>query len=61
MERLAEQPLMTRKRDDLAPNLRGFPLGAYVILYRPIANGIEVVRVLHGARDIKRLLSSGKT
>jgi len=24
----------------------------YLVFYRPIANGMEVVRVLHGARDI---------
>jgi len=27
----------------------------YVIFYRPISEGIEVIRVLHGGRDIERL------
>ena len=27
----------------------------YLIFYRPVEGGIEVLRVLHGARDIKRL------
>jgi plasmid stabilization system protein ParE len=27
----------------------------YLILYRPIKGGIDVARVLHGARDIERL------
>ena len=28
----------------------------YLIFYRPLEGGIEVIRVLHGARDIERLL-----
>jgi toxin ParE1/3/4 len=30
--------------------VKGFP--NYLVFYRPILRGIEVVRVLHGARDI---------
>jgi toxin ParE1/3/4 len=33
--------------------IRGF--GKYLIFYRPIKNGIEVVRVLHGARNLKKV------
>jgi plasmid stabilization system protein ParE len=29
-------------------------VGLYVIYYRSTANGIEIVRVLHGARDVER-------
>jgi plasmid stabilization system protein ParE len=28
---------------------------AYLLFYMPSANGIDVVRVLHGAQDIERL------
>jgi toxin ParE1/3/4 len=28
----------------------------YVIFYRPLADGIEVLHVVHGARDLDRLL-----
>jgi toxin ParE1/3/4 len=52
---LAGQPLLGRLRPELAPNLRNFPVGNHVIFYRPIDNGIEVARVLHGARDIDAL------
>jgi toxin ParE1/3/4 len=34
--------------------IRGFP--SYLIFYRGTDEGIEVVRVLHGARDIERIL-----
>ena len=50
---LAEQPMLGRSRQELAPGLRSFPIGRYVIFYEPLPDGIAVVRVLHGARDIE--------
>lgn len=32
----------------------------YVIFYRPLYDGIEVLRILHGARDIRSLLDADK-
>lgn len=52
---LATHPQMGRLREDLAENLRSFPVGPFVIFYRSIPSGIEVVRVLRGARDIPSL------
>ncbi|MEA5516652.1 type II toxin-antitoxin system RelE/ParE family toxin [Nodularia sp. UHCC 0506] len=49
---LAENPGMGRKREELVPSLRSFPVGSYLIFYRPVNQGIEVIRVLHGSRDI---------
>jgi hypothetical protein len=46
---------MGRLRPELAPHLRSFPIGNYVIFYRLTQEGIEVARVLHGARDIDAL------
>jgi toxin ParE1/3/4 len=54
-ESLSRLPELGRKRPDLAPGLRSLPAGNYVIFYRPITDGIEVIRVLHGARDIPAL------
>lgn len=51
----AENPLMGRDRSELSEGLRGFPLGNYIVLYRPLRDGIAVVRVVHAARDIRRL------
>ena len=53
---LAQMPEMGRKRPDLAPDLRSLPVGHYVIFYRPAPDGIQVIRVLHGSRDIPALL-----
>ena len=52
---LGEQPRIGSARSDIAPRLRHFPVGNYLILYREIANGIEVVRVVHGARRLSDL------
>jgi len=49
---------MGRLRDELADGLRSFPVGRYVIFYRPIPKGIEIVRVLHGARDLDAIFRS---
>jgi toxin ParE1/3/4 len=56
---LATQPMMGRSRDDLAEGLRSLPFRRYVIFYLPIDDGIDVVRVLHGARDIDAVLGEG--
>jgi toxin ParE1/3/4 len=54
-ELLSEQPGIGRDRSDVRSGLRGFPIGNYVIFYQPANDGIEVIRVLHGARDIPEL------
>ncbi len=42
---------------ELLPGLLSFPFGRYMIFYLSIPGGIEIVRVLHGARDIERLFT----
>ena len=53
---LARSPFLGRSRDAFAPGLRSFPVGDYMIFYRPIKNGILIVRVLSGYRDLEKLL-----
>lgn len=53
---IARQPHMGRNRPELATDLRSFPVGRYIIFYVPSPKGVEIVRVLHGARDIKSVL-----
>ncbi len=43
---------MGRARDELSPGVRSMPFGRYVIFYEPLDDGIDVVRVLHSARDV---------
>lgn len=51
---LATQPAMGRERPELAPRLRSFPVQRYVVFYRALRDGIDVLRVLHSARDVTR-------
>ena len=50
----AAHPGMGADRSRLAAGLRSFPVGNYLIFYRAAIGGIELVRVLHGARKFKR-------
>jgi toxin ParE1/3/4 len=52
---LAQFPKMGASRDKIMPDLRSFPVGNYLIFYMSIDDGIEVVRVLPGMRDIDAL------
>jgi toxin ParE1/3/4 len=60
--RLASMPGMgTRYEPDepLYADLRYIPVSRfrkYLVLYRPVPGGIEVLRVLHGTREIGRIL-----
>jgi toxin ParE1/3/4 len=49
---LAEQPNLGRARGELAENMRSFPIGRYVVFYIVMPSCIQIVRVLHGARDL---------
>ena len=48
----SELPGMGRRREDLSPGLRSIQEGSCIIFYRAVENGIHIVRVLHGARDL---------
>ena len=54
---LAQSPFIGKARDELGPKIRSFPIGNYVLFYQPIEDGIEIIRVLHGARDIEALFN----
>jgi toxin ParE1/3/4 len=49
---LAQTPMAGRARSDLAPKLRSFPIGSYIIFYIPVSDGIEVSRVMNSRQDI---------
>jgi len=58
MRRLAEMPELGHVREDLADEpLRFWPVYSYLIIYRPEARPLQVVRVLRGSRDVAELLS----
>ncbi len=54
---LLQFPSMGRRREELRKGLRSFPVDDYVIFYRELTDGIEVLRVLHGAQDVAGVFS----
>ncbi len=54
-ETVAEFPEIGRVRHEYLVNLRSFPFGNYIIFYLPLDKGIEVLRIIHGSRDIQQI------
>lgn len=52
---LAGHPELGQEMPELGPSLRTFAVGGYVIVYRRIPEGVEVVRVVSGYRDLDAL------
>ena len=49
---LAVAPLSGREREELGEGLRSLPVENYLIFYRVQDGAVEVLRVIHGARDL---------
>ena len=55
--RLAQFPMMGRSRAELGFGMRSFPFAPYLIFYRQIEDGVEIVRVVSGYRDLLALFT----
>jgi toxin ParE1/3/4 len=55
LELLADMPGLGPARPELGKGIRSFPVGNYIIFYRAVDGGIELLRVLHGARNIRKI------
>lgn len=53
---VAGMPGVGTPRDELQPGLRGLSAGDYLILYRRTRAGVTIVRVVHGSRDLRRVV-----
>jgi toxin ParE1/3/4 len=51
-QQLSFYPYSGVAREDIAPGLRCLVAGRYLTLYRVAADGILIIRVLHGRRKI---------
>ena len=49
---LADNPQMGPARDDIRPGLRYLVSGSHLFLYRMFGDDIEIVRAVHGRRDL---------
>ena len=52
---IASAPQFGEKRPEYGADIRSSVVGRYVVFYRPIEDGIEVIRVIPGDRDIRSL------
>jgi toxin ParE1/3/4 len=46
---------MGRSYSEIRSYLRGLPIKNYIIFYRTINNGIEIMRVIRGDRDLETI------
>ena len=53
---LSDFPELGPERPEIAPGMRVLVEGNYLILYRVTEEAVEIVRVVHGARDLAALL-----
>ena len=51
----ARFPESGRLRDGIRPGLRSFLVALYVVFFRQVGETIEVLRILHGRRDLDRI------
>jgi toxin ParE1/3/4 len=58
---LSDHPLSGEARPDLSEGIRGFVVRPYLVLYRVREEDIQIVRVVHGARDIYAIFGSQMT
>lgn len=58
-EQLAQWPGKGHSRSDLTDRpLRFWPVGSYLVVYREAATPLQIVAILHGARDVPSVIKS---
>lgn len=53
-----ERPESFPARDDLSPGLRVARHGRYLLFFHQVADEIQIVRVMHGARDLAQIFNA---
>ena len=57
-EVLAKHVGLGRPRPEFGAEVRSFPIGNFLIFYAPAGEGINVIRVLYGGRDLPDVFGS---
>ncbi|MEG4445675.1 type II toxin-antitoxin system RelE/ParE family toxin [Microcoleus sp. AT9_B5] len=57
-QNLINFPMIGRIYEEIRADLRGVPLDGYIILYQLTDNTLEILRVVHGSRNLKDLFES---
>jgi toxin ParE1/3/4 len=58
-QKLAMFPNMGRSYSQIRDDLRGLPLNGYIVLYKVIDDGIEILRIVSGRQDLESLFADG--
>ncbi len=51
---VATMPGIGTDRSDLRKGLRSYAFDNYLIFFKPTKSGVDIIRVIHGARDYRR-------
>ena len=54
----AERPRSFPARDEISAGLRAAIQGRYLLLFRELDDEVRIVRVVHGARDLRAMFSA---
>lgn len=54
-QRLTKFPGLGRKRDELSAGVRSISVDSYLIFYRSVEDGVEILRIVSGYRDLDAL------
>lgn len=59
---ICQSPRIGRQRPELGRGFRSYPVGNYVVVYRfaPRSERVLILRVVHGARDLRRVFKRYK-
>lgn len=57
MQKLGEMPGLGHRREDVTDlPLRSWPVYSFLIVYWPDTDPITIIRIIHGARNLKAIL-----
>lgn len=54
---LTQFPMIGRSYRGIRPDLRGLPMQGYIVFYRLVNGGVEIMRVMRGDRDLEALFT----
>jgi toxin ParE1/3/4 len=57
---LGEYPDAGRPVSNIAPGIKCFPAGKYLIYYRKTRRGTDILHVFHGSRDERKALKTAR-
>jgi toxin ParE1/3/4 len=52
---LSASPGIGHRHEDLDGMIRVWPVYSYLIMYLPASNPLQVLRIIHGARDLREI------